>query len=343
MNQPPGPPDPNELTQPIPIVQPPPPPRPNAPSQTQSQYRSQPMPRPGYAHRFGNVPLYLFARVAALAIDLFALAFVLTSFGFSAFDRGLQTFAGRDQAGFITLGGGSVAIGLLLAYLCEALTGSTLGKMTFALHTRRADGGHAGGGRVLLRYVLLPLDLLLIGPFLALVTRRHQRLGDILAGTVVSGSRIGFFAPLIGIAILAGLGYAQVAYGGGVSSAIEVAAVTSNVVPGFVTKAARLVGLGSLRFPAISIPGLPVASPTPFSPLQQPEASSSPLPLESPALTAPPTAPPTALATALVTEAPSAAATGVTSVERPGYPTDPPEGFATDDPDAQPTDRVVVQ
>ena len=62
MNQPPAPPDPNALTQPIPIVQPPP--RPSRQLQPQGP------------HRFGNVPLYLLARLVALAIDLFALAFV---------------------------------------------------------------------------------------------------------------------------------------------------------------------------------------------------------------------------------------------------------------------------
>jgi uncharacterized RDD family membrane protein YckC len=330
MNQPPEPPDPNALTQPIPIVQQPPPPRPN-------------VPPPPYAHRFGNVPLYLFARLAARVIDLFAIAFVLTSLGFSAFDHGMQTFAGRDQHGFLVLGGGSLGIALLFAYLCESATGTTLGKMTFALHTRRADGGHAGGGRVLVRYLVLPLDLLLIGPILALLTRRHQRLGDLLAGTVVSGSSMGFFAPVVGIAVLAALSYAQIAFAGGLTSAIEVAAETSNVVPGFVTRAAEFVGLGSLRLPSLTVPGVPASSPSPLVQTPVPAASSSATPLATFAPTQAPAAIASDAPVAAPTETPAASASASTNVDRPGYPTDAPDESASGDPNAKPSDPVLSQ
>ena len=356
MNQPPAPPDPNALTQPIPIVQPPP--RPSRQLQPQGP------------HRFGNVPLYLLARLVALAIDLFALAFVASSYGFGAFDRGQQTFAGHDQSGYVTLVGGSVAIAWLLAYLTEALTGTTLGKMTFALHTRRIDGGHAGGARVLVRYLFVPLDLLLIGPILALATRRHQTLGDLVAGTVVSASRIWYLTPIIGLAILGGLGYVQFAYAGGVSGAIEVAAVTSNVVPGMVTNAAQFVGLGGLGLPGIPMPAAPTPSPASILPTPQPQLSASGTP-ESPAPAAIETEVPAGIATGapsgVTTGAPSVVTTGAPSVvttnapstvttnvpspapsvtenvDRPGYPTDPPDGSATADPEAQPTDRILTQ
>jgi uncharacterized RDD family membrane protein YckC len=326
MNPPPGPPDPNDLTQPIPVVQPPPA-RPNAAQ-----------PRGVYVHRFGNLPWYFFARFGALAIDLLAIPFVLMAFGFNAFDRGLQTFAGRDQTGLLALGAGALAIGLLLAYLCEALTGTTLGKLTFGLHTRRLDGGHAGGGRVLLRYLLLPIDVVLIGPLLAVVTRRHQRLGDLAARTIVSGSRLRGFAPVLGIALLAALGYAQVAYGGGLTSAIEVAAETSNVVPGFVSKGAQFAGLGTVSIPSLPFHVLPSSSPSPsLSP--SPSASpASPAPTASPALTSSP-----APAESAAPDAPSDAPSDTTNVARPGYPTDPPDESATADPDATPTDGVVTQ
>lgn len=197
------------------------------------------------------------ARLSALLIDLFGVAFVLTAFGFNAFDRGFQTFAGRNEAGFVSLALGSFGIAVVVAYLCEALTGATLGKLTFGLHTRRIDGGHAGGGRVLLRYLFAPIDLILIGPILALVTRRHQRLGDLLSGTVVSASRLRWFAPVLGIILIAGVGFAQVSYGGGLTSAIEVLAESSNVLPGYISKASQAVGLGAVQVPPIPLPALP--------------------------------------------------------------------------------------
>jgi len=257
VNPPPEPPDPSALTQPIPIVAPPPP-RPGT---------ARPAPPPAgptgpYIHRFGNVPLTLLARFSAFAIDLVGVAFVLTAFGFNAFDRGIQAFAARNESGFLTLAGTSLVIAIVFAYLCEALIGTTLGKTAFSLHTRRVDGGHAGGGRVLLRYLFAPVDLLLIGPILALVTPRHQRLGDLLAGTVVSGSRLRWFASIVGVALLGGIAYAQIAFGGGLTSAIEVLAETSITLPGVVSKVTQAVGLGAVKIAPLPVPALPAATQT---------------------------------------------------------------------------------
>ncbi|MBD5656294.1 MAG: RDD family protein, partial [Candidatus Eremiobacteraeota bacterium] len=175
-------PDPNALTQPIPVVQVAPPPRPiKAPTVAPASY----------VHRFGNVPWYLFGRLAAFVLDYLAVPFVVATFGFHVIERGFILFAGHDEAGFATLATASFVFASIFAFICEAAFGTTLGKLVFALQVRRRDGRHAGAGRVFARALLLPIDIVVIGPLLARVTPRHQRLGDMLAGTVVGGSRIG--------------------------------------------------------------------------------------------------------------------------------------------------------
>jgi len=198
-----------------------------------------------YEHRFGNVPAYLLGRLAAFAVDVPGVAFVIATFGFDGFDRGVFLLAGRDRAGFDTLALASIGAALLFSFLCEAIFGTTLGKLVFGLHTRRFDGKHAGVGRTFVRHLLRPLDVLVVGPFLALVTPRHQRAGDLAAGTVVGVSPLGFFAPLIGLALCAALAYAQITFGGGLTSAIGVAAEIGNYGPEAYTQFASIFGAGA--------------------------------------------------------------------------------------------------
>jgi uncharacterized RDD family membrane protein YckC len=262
MNDGSRPPDPNDLTQPMPRVTPPPPPsRPGAgPGPAYGSVR----PGGPYQHRFGNVPAYLLARLAAFAVDVPGIAFVLATFGFNAYDRGLFLIAGRDRAGFDTLALLAIAAALGFSFLCEAIFGTTLGKLLFGLHTRRFDGRHPGVGRVLVRHLLRPLDLLIVGPFLALVTPRHQRLGDLAGGTVVSGSPLRWFAPVAGILLCAAIAFAQITYGGGLTSAIGVAAETGNYGPDAYAQLAALFGLGAAGAAVKPLPSpIPRATPEP--------------------------------------------------------------------------------
>ncbi|MBD5656001.1 MAG: hypothetical protein IAI50_12605, partial [Candidatus Eremiobacteraeota bacterium] len=130
------------------------------------------------------------------------------------------------------------------------------------LQVRRRDGRHAGAGRVFARSLLLPIDIVVIGPLLALVTPRHQRLGDMLAGTVVGGSRIGAFASLIGLALAGAIGYAQIEFGGGLTSAIGVVAETTDYAPGVYARVAGMLGIASARLPAIVPNAAPSAEPS---------------------------------------------------------------------------------
>jgi len=78
---------------------------------------------------------------------------------------------------------------MLYQPVCEWLTGGqTLGKFLLKMRVARSDGGRASLGDVLLRWLLLPIDLMFCGAvaaFSMLVTPRRQRLGDLAAGTMV--------------------------------------------------------------------------------------------------------------------------------------------------------------
>jgi uncharacterized RDD family membrane protein YckC len=85
-------------------------------------------------------------------------------------------------------GGWLVATALMLAYffLCEALTGQTVGKALLGLRVVRLDGGPLNVAAVAARNVLLLVDQALIGALFMIVTRHRQRIGDLIAGTVVT-------------------------------------------------------------------------------------------------------------------------------------------------------------
>ena len=273
MTQPPFPPDPNAVTQPIPAIP------------------IQPMPGPPgppmggrlpYVHRFGNIPFYVFARFVAFAFDLLAVGFLIATFEFNALDRGVLTFAGRDENGFLLLVGIALGAALVFELLCEALFGTTLGKLIFGLHVRRNGGGHAGIGRVLVRFLIRPIDLLVVGGILALITPRHQRIGDFAAGTVVDRSRMGFLATLLGLGLVALAGYAQMQFGGGIGSALGVSAQAANAAPDVYARTLGFFGFVAAHGPTI-VP--PSAQPLEASPVPQssdglaspePNASSEP-------------------------------------------------------------------
>jgi hypothetical protein len=235
MNEPPIGPDPH-ATQPIPAT-------PASPS-------------PAYAHRFGNVPFYLIARLLACAIDGIALAFVIAAFAFNAFEPGgVSIFSRGDESAFGALA--LVAFG---------------GAFAFAF----------------VRAVLRPVDVLLVGPILALVTPRHQRLGDLASGAVVAQSRVGPLASLIASALLGGLVYAQIVFGGGATSALGISAEAAAFGPDVVTKAGALVGLAIPRVNLPAVP-VPVALPSPSAaPTESPTTSAFSEESPEPAVATPP-------------------------------------------------------
>ncbi len=244
-----------------------------------------PAPRP-YEPKFGSLPVYLIRRFCAACVDIFAIGYLVATFFFNAAIGGAAAYAwvlvpvaARSEGAFAALAGLSLGCAWIFAFVMEALVGTTVGKMLFALNVRTLRGGWAGFGRVFARNLLRPVDLLLIGPLLAAVTPKHQRLGDLVAGTVVGGSVIGPFAPMLAIGVLSALGYAQVLFGGGLTSALGVAAQASAFGPALLGRAVN-VGRGlSGQLPAVAPPG---ESAAPASP----QASASPVPAASAAPTA---------------------------------------------------------
>lgn len=99
-----------------------------------------------------------------------------------------------QQVGGISLGGVWAVLYLLMIplyyFAMEAAAGQTVGKWLFGLRVLRTDGERASAwaiaGRTLLRLIDgLPV-LYLVGFVIMLATgRRHQRIGDLAAGTVV--------------------------------------------------------------------------------------------------------------------------------------------------------------
>ncbi|PRY00966.1 putative RDD family membrane protein YckC [Allonocardiopsis opalescens] len=83
---------------------------------------------------------------------------------------------------------GLVALGSYLWYWVirpSRARGQTMGMRLAQVRVVAADGSPVGLGRLLVRWLLLPVDLALVGLVSMAVGRYHQRLGDRLAGTVV--------------------------------------------------------------------------------------------------------------------------------------------------------------
>jgi uncharacterized RDD family membrane protein YckC len=83
----------------------------------------------------------------------------------------------------------ALAIALSYFFVCEALTGQTWGKRRMGLRVVRLDGRPLSIASAATRNVLLPVDAIgcyLVGYFAMVASRHRQRVGDLLAGTVVT-------------------------------------------------------------------------------------------------------------------------------------------------------------
>src|SRR4051794_6580373 len=129
-------------------------------------------------------------RIGAMLIDAFVLFVVF-------FVVGLASGGGHSGHGRASIHLGSNAslifLGITLAYffVCEALTGQTLGKRLLRIRVVSADGSRASVGQALGRTLLRVVDslpvLYIVGLISVLATGRgrRQRVGDLAAGTVV--------------------------------------------------------------------------------------------------------------------------------------------------------------
>ncbi|HUC60864.1 MAG TPA: RDD family protein [Alphaproteobacteria bacterium] len=101
---------------------------------------------------------------------------------------------GQTTEGGFNLTGAAAFVGAIVALLyfivMEATLGATLGKLIVKLRVvNEADGSPIGWRASVVRNVLRIADgafLYLVGFILVLATKKRQRLGDLVAGTVVT-------------------------------------------------------------------------------------------------------------------------------------------------------------
>jgi uncharacterized RDD family membrane protein YckC len=162
--------------------------------------------RPAGHYEFGDIGIYIVRRFFALAVDLIGVGFLIGIGLVASVDAARanpdQFLAAHAQQFAIALGS-AIFVYLTIA---EGLFGSTIGKGFFGLGVARKDGGRLGVARALARNVLLPIDLAGIGFLLATVTPSRARIGDFVAGSVVTNARIGRLATVT--AALIGIGAA---------------------------------------------------------------------------------------------------------------------------------------
>src|ERR1022692_672773 len=146
-------------------------------------------------------------RIAAAFIDFALLTAVFVSMSLvlgqtsqriGHFGLSLSLFSvirNGQQVGGVSLGGVWAVLYLLMMplyyFAMEAAVGQTVGKWLLGLRVLRADGERASAGAIAGRTLLRLVDgfpvLYLVGFITMLATgRRHQRLGDLAAGTVVA-------------------------------------------------------------------------------------------------------------------------------------------------------------
>ncbi|HET9343748.1 MAG TPA: RDD family protein [Candidatus Eremiobacteraceae bacterium] len=242
-----------------------------------------PGPPPPVAPDHGDVGAYIVRRTLALLVDIVFVGMLIA--------MAARVWITRASNGELSLGGflqlALVVAIALFAYrwLFSGILGSTPGKLLFGLVVGRNGGGRAGLGRTFVRELILPLDLVVIGFLLAALLPRRQRVGDLVAGTVVVNSKLGAIAPLLGIVMLGGAGYATLVYAGGVAAAQRLATDASHYANGLITRSSPLPSATSAPTPIETIP-LVTPSPEPSttsnaSPTVKPRPTPTPNPTPS--------------------------------------------------------------
>ena len=139
-------------------------------------------------------------RGLALGIDLVLLTFAVLPIVYGQFAiNPLTGLPASNETAFDLTLAASAGFAVVYVVVAQAIFGTTLGKLFVGLHVYSRRSRFVGLGRALVRTIVLPLDLCLIGALLALLPG-HRRLGDLFAGTVVARSPLRAFSPLVGLA-----------------------------------------------------------------------------------------------------------------------------------------------
>jgi uncharacterized RDD family membrane protein YckC len=221
---------------------------------------------------FGDIGVYIVRRFLALVVDLAGVGFLIGIGLVASVDAARanpdQFLAAHVQQFAMALGSGI----LVYRTIAEGLLGSTIGKGLFGLGVGRRDGRRLGFGRALARNIVLPLDLALIGFFLATVTPSRGRVGDFVAGSVVTNARIGRLATVTAALIGIGTAWLLFANTDGARMSSQLLALTGLQLP---IEPGRQPDTPTVQ-PSAARP-VPAASeqPQPFAPAQ-PRPSPSP-------------------------------------------------------------------
>jgi uncharacterized RDD family membrane protein YckC len=190
---------------------------------------------------FGNPVSYVMRRFAASTIDLVLASFVVTwlLYGIIAVNplTGLPT---NTEGGFDSTFAMGIGIALLYVFLAEAIFGTTLGKLALGLHVYPTKGNFVGLARSFIRSLLRPVDLLVVGAFLALAPG-HRRLGDLFGGTVVAQSPLRGVAPIVGWIGIVAVAALPFVFDGGLRFFIVLAAF-AQFVPHLISGAIAALG-----------------------------------------------------------------------------------------------------
>jgi uncharacterized RDD family membrane protein YckC len=199
--------------------------------------------QPRYA--FGNPLVYVLARFFAFAFDVALIGGFATVLMYSLIAvnpiTGLPTNSQRGFDATLALG---IAIALVYAWVSEALFGTTIWKLAFGLHVYSTHDRRVGLGSALVRSLLRPIDVLIVGGILALLPG-HRRLGDLAAGTIVARSPLRAFAPLLGwilVLVVCGIPFVTIGFGATMRSLIAFYEFVPGLAARIVLDAQTLIG-----------------------------------------------------------------------------------------------------
>lgn len=140
-----------------------------------------------YYVRINQIPASIGRRIAACVIDNFLLYIYLM--GGAYLIMGVHSFNNVNDDILEVI----FVLFVLIPFLfynvvMETINnGQTLGKMIMKIRVVRVDGNMPTMGDFILRWILLPVDMMLfIGLFFTIVNKNRQRIGDLVAGTMVS-------------------------------------------------------------------------------------------------------------------------------------------------------------
>ena len=130
------------------------------------------------------------SRVAAFIIDVALQLLLITAFALIVLlgiDRGIygnRLTPSGTALGAVILFNFVVQFGYFIIYEL-AMRGQSVGKRLFSLRVIRDNGQPIGFAQSLVRGLLRSLDIVYIGLFTILFSKKHKRLGDMAAGTIV--------------------------------------------------------------------------------------------------------------------------------------------------------------